>query len=261
MPSISTDILHVRAADGADLPVHRWRPAEGTGPAVVAIHGAGSHGAWFATFGEALARRGVTLYVPDRRGSGLARGLAEPDSPEVWIDDLRRVLAALTALGAPVTVAPWCFGAKLAIPALEGTAGIDRILLLAPAFGFHPEGAARLKAGIESGPEFPYPVPLEDFADSEHARAFIDADPLRWLTMTRHFAAMSRALFARTREVLPTLRQPVVAVFAARDLLVDNEGGRAMVAALGHECRTIDASHTFFLDDPEGSADLLVSLL
>jgi alpha-beta hydrolase superfamily lysophospholipase len=59
-----------------------WRPASHATCVVVLVHGLQSHADWFAEPGLQLARRGVAVYAPDRRGSGASTApRGDPDRP------------------------------------------------------------------------------------------------------------------------------------------------------------------------------------
>jgi len=260
MGSISYDRFDVEASDEAALPVHRWRPAAPRS-AVIALHGATSHGGWFATLAAALGARGVATYAPDRRGSGLVRALGLPADPMTWVDDLRRVIAMVARENEHVVLLPWCFAAKLAVPALAGNTHVRRMVLVAPAFFFSRAVASGFEQALARGNEFPVPSPDDAFVSAPHALAFLASDPLRWRTMTRAFTELSRALLAETRAALPQLAVPTTAVFASGDRIVDNDQGKALVEQHRISARVIEGSHGFFLDDPSRAADLLEPML
>src|SRR3954471_1226752 len=63
------------AADGVPLHYRSWLGVGSQPSAVLLIlHGIASHGAWFGQTAVHLADRGVAVYAPDRRGSGLSKG-------------------------------------------------------------------------------------------------------------------------------------------------------------------------------------------
>jgi alpha-beta hydrolase superfamily lysophospholipase len=258
---MTADHLEIAAADGARLFVHRWRPETRARVGVVALHGATSHGGWFATLAEAFARRGIATYAPDRRGSGRTRELGLPDSPGVWVDDLQRTLAAIEREVDEVVVAPWCFAAKLAVPALASAKRPTRLVFLAPAFFFSPDVAAGFAQALARSDEFPVPAPDDAFVAAPHSLQFLATDPLRWRTMTKKFTELSKALMAETREVLPRLPISSTAVFASGDRIADNVEGKPFAERHGIPTHVIEGSHGFFMDDPERAAELLEPLV
>ncbi|HKE14858.1 MAG TPA: alpha/beta fold hydrolase [Kofleriaceae bacterium] len=259
---VESTTWEIAGADGAALMVHSWLPRGGADWAIVAIHGATSHAGWFAPLGRALARRGIATHAPDRRGSGRLRQLELPAAPEVWIDDLRRVVKAVRARGKRVCLAPWSFGVKLGVPAIRSGCEVDHLLLLAPAFVFSARVADQLAAGVSAaGSHAPLPASDEDFVEASAARAFLAADALRWRTMPKAFRMLSDRLNLMMRDQLPQLDTRITGVFASRDRITDSESGREILADLGHEALSVDGGHSFFLDDPEGAAKLIRELL
>ncbi|MEO8700892.1 MAG: alpha/beta fold hydrolase [Kofleriaceae bacterium] len=262
MTSVVHDRFDVAADDGARLNVHRWRPSNAR-IAVVTLHGATSHGGWFATLADAFAARGIATYAPDRRGSGAVRALGLPETPAIWVDDLHRTLTAIASEPGidEVVVAPWCFAAKLAVPALAAGAPATRMVFLAPAFAFSPAVSAGFAQALARADEFAVPAPDDAFVSAPHSLEFLATDPLRWRTMTRKFTELSRALLAETREVMPRIAAPMTAVFASGDRIADNQLGAEFAAQHGVTSRVIDGSHGFFMDDPARAAELLEPLV
>ena len=260
--SVESRTWEIAGADGAALMVHSWLPRGGGDWAIVAIHGATSHAGWFAPLGRALARRGIATHAPDRRGSGRLRQLELPAAPEVWIDDLMRVVKAVRARGSRVCLAPWSFAVKLGVPAIQSGCEVDHLLLLAPAFVFTAKVAGTLASGVAAaGSHAPLPAADEDFVEGSAARAFLAADALRWRTMPKAFRMLSDRLNLMMRAQLPQLDMPVTGVFASRDRIADSDGGREILAELGHTALSIEGGHSFFLDDPEQAADLIRQVL
>ena len=260
--SIESTTWEIAGSDGAALLVHSWRPKNGGDWAFVPLHGATSHAGWFAPLGRALARRGIATYAPDRRGSGRLRQLELPAAPEVWIDDLKRVVTAVRARVGRVCLAPWCFGVKLGVPAISNGCSVDHLLLLAPAFAFSEKVAEGMAAGVAAaGSHAPLPADDDDFVEGSAGRAFLAADALRWRTMPRAFRMLSDRLNHMMRAQLPSVTAPITGVFASRDRITDSSTGRQLLADLGHPAHSIDGSHSFFLEDPERTADLVREIL
>ena len=260
---IEATTWEIAGSDGAALMVHSWQPRSAGGEwAVIAVHGAVSHAGWFAPLGRALARRGVATYAPDRRGSGRLRQLELPARPEVLLDDLRRVVKAVRARGRRICLAPWCFGVQLAVPAVDSGCEVDRMLLLAPAFALSARVAESVAAGLAAaGSHMPVPASDDDFVEGSAGRAFLAADQLRWRTVPRTFRMLSDRLDLMMRARLPRVTAPVTGVFATRDRITDSASGTAFLADVGHPALSIEGSHSFFLDDPERSAEFIHHVL
>ena len=85
----------VSFSDGYRASVRWWRSDHARG-AVLYFHGIQSHGGWYEQSGGRLAERGLTVLMPDRRGSGLnteQRGHVE--SAVRCVDDAREMLEVL----------------------------------------------------------------------------------------------------------------------------------------------------------------------
>lgn len=260
-PCVEWETWDVAARDGERLVVHTWAPPGGSDCAVVPLHGGASHAGWFEPLGRALARRGIATHAPDRRGSGRLRGLPLPSDPEVWIDDLLRVLAAVRGRSGYVCLVPWCFGVKLGVPAVGDGDAVDQLLLLAPAFGFAADVADRAAARLSLTDATPLPAGDDRFVESEAGRAFLAADALRWTALPPAFRALSARLNAMMLAQLSRVSAPLTAIFPTRDRVTDGKAGRRLMAELGHPSRSIDGSHCFFLEQPDAAADLLRDLL
>src|SRR3954453_19715471 len=78
------------AVDGLPLHYRAWLPeSQPASAALLFSHGIASHGAWFAETPAFLAERGMAVYAPDRRGSGLSGGRrGHIDSYEQALSDL-----------------------------------------------------------------------------------------------------------------------------------------------------------------------------
>ena len=148
MSATETDTIHwLEASDGEELP-YRYFPAD---PAtrrgsLVYLHGIQSHGAWYVDTAAELARRGYSVYLPDRRGSGI-RGLrGHFGHYRQLVDDVASFVevAKRDEDGAPAFVVGGCWGARpgvgYALTAQEELAGL---VLICPA----------LKAQVDLSPK------------------------------------------------------------------------------------------------------------
>ena len=76
--------------DGTRLYCRVWRA---DAPAtLLVVHGLGAHGGWFVDMGNALASRGVNVWVVDHRGFGRSEG------PRGHVTDYRRYLQDIDAV-------------------------------------------------------------------------------------------------------------------------------------------------------------------
>ena len=89
-PALRGEVRHAAGPDGAPLAYRYWGAAR-PGDAAVYLHGIAGHSLWFSDAADHLARAGVTVYGPDRRGSGLNVDLGSGHLPHhrVVLDDVR----------------------------------------------------------------------------------------------------------------------------------------------------------------------------
>ena len=117
MSITETDTIHwLAASDGEELP-YRYFPADPAARrgSLVYLHGIQSHGAWYVDTAAELARRGYSVYLPDRRGSGISKGPRGYFGPyRQLVDDVASFveLAKRDEDGAPAFVVGGCWGAR-----------------------------------------------------------------------------------------------------------------------------------------------------
>src|SRR5215212_10836266 len=87
------------ASDGVDLHYLRWSSRRSPPRAVIIfLHGIASHAGWFGETAADLNRQGVTVYGPDRRGSGRSGGpRGHLDRYGRALDDVEEVLRLVAA--------------------------------------------------------------------------------------------------------------------------------------------------------------------
>jgi len=87
LPDGGPESRFLTATDGVRLHLLQWsgeRPSPWA--VVVYLHGIASHAGWFSETAAHLSDQGVTVYAPDRRGSGRSGG------PRGHLDRYRRAL-------------------------------------------------------------------------------------------------------------------------------------------------------------------------
>lgn len=117
-PELTGEVLV--AADGAQLPLHRWAPPTPPRAIVLALHGMNDYGRAFATLGRFLAQRGVATYAYDQRGFGGAPGRNWWPGTEALVRDFGTALDLLRRRhpGIPVHCLGESMGAAVIILAL-----------------------------------------------------------------------------------------------------------------------------------------------
>jgi acylglycerol lipase len=124
--------------DGAVLPLRTWLPKDGTPNAViVALHGFGDYGNFFALPGAYFSSRGIVCYAYDQRGFGGSPGRGFCYDSETYGNDLTSFVQEIRRLhpGVPVYLLGESMGGAVAIAALTGSnpPNVDGAILVAPA--------------------------------------------------------------------------------------------------------------------------------
>ena len=240
---------------------------------VVTLHGIQSHSGWYLDSAEHLARAGISVLAPDRRGSGMNRqARGDTPNPRVLIEDVRRTVLRARRLcpGRPVHLMGISWGGKLAVTfALRYRHLLRSVILVAP--GLYPQvdlsPADKLAVLFWRfwDPGRPFPIPLGDahlFTANPERIRYITSDPLALHQATACFLLASRwldlALGGRAR----SLHLPVLLFLAGRDKIVDNVKLRRFFEAVADVQKRLvlypDAYHTLeFEPDPEPFFDEL----
>jgi len=225
----------LKAPDGAALPYRVFRPAESARGALVYLHGIQSHGGWYLDTAAELARRGYTVYLTDRRGSGLSR---EPrghfrDRAQL-VADVRSfvTLAGSEHEGVPIFLIGGCWGARPAVTfALDDQERLAGLVLISPALKAKVDLSLPEKLKVVSGgilrPHSKVRIPLtpELFTRNPTWLEYIRNDSLALHEVTTSFflqqARWDRWLLQQTGLALPLLL-----LQSGRDEIVDIDGVR-----------------------------------
>lgn len=195
-------------SDGYRAAVRWWRPPEPRG-AVLYLHGIQSHGGWYEPSGSHLAERGLTVLMPDRRGSGLNReDRGHAPSADRLVDDAKEQLSAvLNASGckqAHLVGVSW--GGKLALALTAAQPDrVRSITLIAP--GLFPvvdvsaTEKLRIALSMVNDRNRSYDIPLNDarlFTANPERIQFVEKDRLKLEQVTAGFLLASRRLDRHT---------------------------------------------------------------
>ena len=216
------------AADGVLLHYRSWTPdRRATAGVLLFVHGIASHGGWFSETAAHLAERGIAVYAPDRRGSGLSGGpRGHLLRYEQAVDDLHRFvdLASHEHPGRPLFLAGSSWAAKVAlvVAALheERLAGL---LLHGP--GLFPRVDLSLPRKLavllsyQSRPEHQLPIPLvpSDYTRQPAHLEYIRNDPYRLLTASSRLFWETRRLDRCRDESARRLTLPILLQIGADD--------------------------------------------
>jgi len=263
MPYLAPEIHYCTAADGYRFAVRRWPTSNPPARAVV-IHGIVSHGGWYLSTCRHLARLGVEVHAPDRRGSGLnmaARGDARHWA--TWLDDVELYVNALDQQIPTVLIGISWGGKLVAALARRNRLPLAGIVLIGPGLYAQqqpgPLKRSLLRAAVAAGAgRRRVTIPLADpalFTDTPRWKDYIRDDPFTLRRVTMRFALADLALNAYARAAAEHLTSPTLLMLAGRDRIVDN--GRThrffeRIAAPDKTCIEYpDAGHTLeFEPDP-----------
>jgi acylglycerol lipase len=267
----------IRASDGVELHYLRW--SSGRSPAwavVVFLHGIASHAGWFAETATDLDEQGVTVYAPDRRGSGRSGGpRGHLDRYERALDDVDEVVRLVGSEHprTPLFLAASSWAAKLAVVyAADRPAPLSGLLLLGPGLLPRVNLSPARRVGVIAGhlvtPTARLPIPLtpELYTANPPYLDFIRADPLRLLEATTQFFWETARLDRRRRRASASLRMPLLVLQGQDDKMIDVPKTRRWFARLGVEDKTYvaypGAGHTldFEPDRSRYLADMLTWL-
>jgi alpha-beta hydrolase superfamily lysophospholipase len=252
---------HLTATDGVVLHQRSWLPNEQRPAATLLfVHGIASHSAWFADTAAFLADRGIAVYAPDRRGSGLSGGPRGPiPSYEQAITDLHASMdhAVQQHPDAPVFLAGSSWAAKLAVATAAQAQAQDRLsglLLLGPGLFPHVDLTPRQKAAVlvahRLRPEQQVSIPLVPGHYTRQAAplAYIANDPYRLLTASARFFWETRRLDRARSQFAGALTLPVLLQIGGADRIMDVAATCRWVNDLPSCDRTVvvyrDAAHT-----------------
>jgi acylglycerol lipase len=231
---VSAELSFLAAADGTRLPYRRFPAADGSEPqaSVVHLHGIQSHGGWYVDTARELARRGFTVLLADRRGSGASAGpRGHFDRRAQLVADVRAFveLAGRQAPGRPVILVGGCWGVRPAVAAARRMQDeLAGLALVCPAvkvkIDLTPAEKARVLAGTVLRPRAPVRVPLtpEMFTRNPRWVEFIRTDPLALREVTARFyfeTARFDLELARERG----LKLPMLLLRSGGDPIVDGE--------------------------------------
>ncbi|WP_067452127.1 alpha/beta fold hydrolase [Actinomadura macra] len=176
----------------------------GEGDPLLLIHGAAASGRWFDDLPRRLAEKRRVI-MPDLRGLGRSQRVAPLERPEVWVEDMWRVLDAAGVDRADV--AGVSLGTRVAGRlALERPERLRSLIVDAPITGLSAHGNAALKNVF---------AVVED--DSEQAREWRDLHGDDWRDVVGFYGeTRSGARFQEYYTVRPHLAEITVPTLVCR---------------------------------------------
>lgn len=244
------EVIRIAAGDGVELAVGARPAANADGPVVVVVHGISSHMGWYDGMAQALQARGISAYLPDRRGCGISGG--ERGHAEDWpslVDDVRLVCEEVRArhTGSPLGLIGLSLGGVFASAlAIRHPELCDVLILPAPAFAstINVPLARRLRVLRRS---FTHPTKLYDlpFGPKEIVmrddwRAVLENDALRTRRVSARFLTSMFRCQRFTSRQFWRIRVPTYCMLAGNDQVIDNAGVRRVVERGRGEPRWIE---------------------
>jgi lysophospholipase len=236
----------IKTAPGPDgVPLrYRFWPAGNPTASAVYLHGIAGHSLWFSAAASRLAAAGISVYGPDRRGSGLNSDLGAGHLADyrIVLRDVEAFLhqARQASPGGAVFLLAGCWGAKAgAVFAARAGHLIDGLALIAPALSVRvslpPRDLVGVALSLLPSPRRQFPIPLrpEQYTENPVYQAFIAEDPHRLLTASARFFFETARLDRLAAKSAPEIKVPTVLLCGGRDRIVDEAGLRAWYARLG----------------------------
>jgi alpha-beta hydrolase superfamily lysophospholipase len=221
----------LQASDGVTLHYSHWPNGDDARAILVYLHGIASHSRWFGETAVDLAGQGVSVYAPDRRGSGRSQGprghLPRYERALVDVDEVLNIVRSENP-GRPLFLAGSSWAAKLAvIYAATRPESLSGLLLLGP--GLIPRVTLPVQRQIEVivghliVPTARVPIPLtpELYTTNPKYLDFIRNDALRLLTATTRFFWETGRLDRRREQASAVLRGPLLVIQGENDKMMD----------------------------------------
>jgi len=227
-------ISSYQATDGMSLSYRYWAGIPGR-PVIVHLHGIEGHSEWVEPTANILNEMGMTVYAPDRRGSGL-NGLYRGHVPNYQqvLADIKEILLIAGKEKGPLFLVGNCWGAKPAavlisqwqkgktdLPPIKGLILTSPALITKADLSFPQKIMVAIKwiTGMKS--VIPIPLTPEMFTDNKPYLDFITNDPKRLTHVTAHFFANTFFLTEMAKAMAGGIRLPVLVMQAGRDEIVD----------------------------------------
>ncbi|MCA9089032.1 MAG: alpha/beta fold hydrolase [Planctomycetaceae bacterium] len=244
MALVSADVWWT-ASDGYPIHVHRVDPVGPIRGWILLLHGIQSHAGWYQATANDLARKGYSVWLPDRRGSGL--NMADRGHVASWrrlLGDVCQLLyraaaeRSQRAPQAPIVLGGISWGGRLAtaVAALRPQL-LDGLTLLAPGLipriGPTPWQRVRLALARRLGIYQRYvPIPLGDpalFSDDPKWQQFIREDTRALHDVTTGFLFAGEDLTRQLQRLREPLHCPVQLLLAGHDPIINNAATRLLV--------------------------------
>ncbi|MBA3857097.1 MAG: hypothetical protein C0507_09350 [Cyanobacteria bacterium PR.3.49] len=236
------DVINV---NGAEIRLRKFAAHNADGPVALYLHGIEGHSYWFANTAALLNKAGITVYAPDRRGSGLntyQRGHVKNAGQLLSDVEFFLNLIAEKHPQQSLFLLANCWGAKLATIVSSKTykwsgaapgVPLSGLVLICPAIKTKPDlsfwqkisiGAALIAGGEALQAEFPIPLTCSMFTDNPLFLNYIDSDPYRLISASKAFYFASWILSMRAAGTAGNIELPTLILQSDDDAIVDVTG-------------------------------------
>lgn len=249
--TVAPELQWMRASDGLQLMCRIWRGNIGA-PVILYLHGIEGHGQWFENTAGILNARGITVYAPDRRGSGLnPRDRGHLSDHKVFLEDVEGMLQRICSdhAGHPIILWGNCWGAKAAVilaqdqirpakarekdgPPPVTSYPIAGLVLTSPALFSKLDFDLKTKAeiavnhlagGRRALRKWALPLTPAMFTDNPPYLEYLEKDPLRVTEVTSTFLVESHKLTGLAEKTAPNISKPIIILQPGNDQVVDTE--------------------------------------
>jgi acylglycerol lipase len=271
---VAPTIEKVRASDEVQLLCRTWKGKTGY-PVVVYLHGIEGHSLWFENTASVLNGKGMTVYAPDRRGSGInPRDRGNLTSYKTYLSDLEVFLrkVAFDHIGHSIILIGGCWGAKAATIICQKDykpVGVDvlnlpiaGLALASPAIFTRVDYGMTTKfqiaynslLGGDHGSHKRWPIPIEPemLTNNPTYQGFIKRDSHRLTELSSSFLVEHLRLSKLAEKAGSSLELPVLMLLAGADSIVDLEKMQQWYARIPSATKELrifpDASHLLDFD-------------
>ncbi|MDX2105284.1 MAG: alpha/beta fold hydrolase [Candidatus Melainabacteria bacterium] len=282
---IEPELHWIKASDDYQVNCRIWRGKVGS-PVVLYLHGIEGHSQWFENTAFALNEKGITVYAPDRRGSGLnPRDRGHLSSYKVYLNDIHSMLRRIERdhAGHPIVLWGNCWGAKAATlicqdrdPNAKGekkelqeaeSHPISGLVLSSPAIFTQIDFDLKTKAEIafnhymgdkmggdrRTMKKWPLPLRPSMFTDNEAYLEYLEHDALRIQFVTSTFLVESHKLSGLAQNTAKRLSLPILILQAGADQIVDIKATQNFLAKTKSTEKSMrlfpDAKHVLDFDN------------
>ena len=229
------------ASDRSRLGCRVWQ-GDNSLPVVLYLHGVEGHSQWFENTASVLNERGITVYAPDRRGSGANGQLRGHLSDyHLLLSDLESHVRHIRRQNPScrIVLMANCWSAKFAALFVQDNykstdqssiVQLDGLILTSPAIYTRIDIPLRtkcqiafnwLRGGDSKLKLWPLPIATRMLTNNPQYLEFLEKDPLRLKEATTSFLVQTYFLTLAARKAAPNINLPVLILQAGMDEIVD----------------------------------------